>query len=156
MKKEHPPKKENRISWDEYYMEMVRLIAKRGTCPRKRVGAIIVDQQNRIVGSGYNGAPKGMSHCTDVGCLIIKDGKNNHCIRTIHAEQNALLQAGRQAQGSTLYCTTLPCPICFKLCIQAGIRKIAYYEDYNKSDLNYWVRYGEILLVQWRGPEKRL
>jgi dCMP deaminase len=145
------PLTEERITWDESYMEMVNLIARRGTCPRKKVGAIIVDKQKRIISSGYNGAPRGMPHCTEVGCMIVKENDIEHCIRAIHAELNALLQAGRKAEGCTLYCTTLPCPKCYKPCIQAGIERIVYQEDYNRQDLDYWIENAKIKLVQWQG-----
>jgi dCMP deaminase len=125
-------------------MDVVRLIARRATCPRKDVGCLIV-KNNKIIASGYNGAPKGMEHCTEAGCLI----KDNHCTRIIHAEANALLQAGRDAEGATLYCTCLPCEICFKLCIQAGINRVVYDEDYNKQDLVYWINNGGIIVTQY-------
>jgi len=136
---------QKRISWDEYFIEIVKLISKKASCPRKQVGAIIT-KNNRIIASGYNGAPKGMEHCTDVGCLM----KDNHCIRVLHAEMNALLQAGKEAEGATLYSTLLPCEICYKLCIQAGIKKIIYLEDYNKEDLKYWITNGGIKTIKWK------
>lgn len=135
----------DRISWDEYFINIVNLIKERATCPRKKVGALIV-KNNKIISSGYNGSPKGMEHCLDVGCLI----KNNHCIRVMHAEQNALLQAGKEAEGANLYCTCLPCEICFKMCIQAKIKKIIYLEDYNKQNLKYWIDNGGIELIKWK------
>jgi len=134
-----------RISWEEYFIIIAKTIAERGTCPRKKVGALIV-KDNEIVASGYNGAPKGMPHCIDEGCII----KNDHCIRVMHAEQNALLQAGKDAKGATMYCTCLPCFICYKLCIQAGIKKIIYIDDYNKHDLFYWIEHGGIELIKWK------
>ena len=136
---------QNRIGWDEYFIEIVKLISKRASCPRKQVGALIV-KNNKIISSGYNGSPKGMEHCSDVGCLI----ENNHCIRVIHAEANALLQAGKEAEGSKLYCTLLPCETCYKLCIQAGIKEIIYLEDYNKEDIDYWIQNGGIKITKWK------
>ena len=136
---------QKRISWDEYFISIVKLIAQRATCPRKHVGALIV-KKNKIISSGYNGAPKGMEHCTDVGCLM-KDG---HCIRVLHAEQNAILQAGEKSEGATLYCTCLPCEVCFKMCIQVGIKKIIYLEDYNQEDLKYWIKNGGIEIQKWK------
>lgn len=138
-----------RISWDEYYMKMVRNVSLRATCPRKSVGAIIVNRKNEIVGSGYNGSPRGVEHCSDVGCLIKEINGKDHCIRTVHAEVNALLQAGKESDGATLYCTTLPCPNCFKLIVQAGIRKIIYDEDYNIEDLKYWFDNSDVEVVKW-------
>jgi dCMP deaminase len=135
---------ENRIIWDEYFMEMTHLISKRVTCPRKHVGAIIVED-NRVIAIGYNGAPKKFEQCDEVGCLM-KDG---HCIRVLHAEQSALLQAEREAEGATLYCITLSCEICFKLCIQAGIKRIFYAEDYNKDDLKYWINHSKVVVQKY-------
>jgi dCMP deaminase len=136
---------EERISWNEYFIEITKLIAKRASCPRKQVGALIV-KNNKIIASGYNGSPKGMLHCSTAGCII----KNNHCTRVIHAEMNALLQAGKESQDAKLYCTCLPCEICFKLCIQAGIKEIIYLEDYNKEDVSYWIDNGGIRLTKWK------
>jgi len=133
-----------RISWNDYFIEIVKLIGKRATCPRKQVGALIV-KNNKIIASGYNGSPRGLEHCSDIGCLI----RDDHCIRVIHADCNALLQAGKEAQGATLYCTCLPCELCFKLCIQAGIKRIIYIEDYNKEDIKYWKLYGGIKIRKW-------
>jgi dCMP deaminase len=107
---------DERVSWDEYFVEITKLIARRATCPRKHVGALIV-KDNKIIASGYNGSPRKMEQCNEVGCLIV----GNHCVRALHAEMNALLQTGKESQDATLYCTCLPCEICFKLCIQAGI-----------------------------------
>lgn len=134
-----------RISWDKYFIEIVKLIAKRSTCSRLRAGALLV-KNNKIIASGYNGAPKGMSHCDDIGCLI-KDG---HCIRTIHAEQNALIQAGENANNSILYTTNVPCPICFKLLIQANVKKIIFIEDYRNEDSKYWIKKNIIKVQKWK------
>jgi len=134
-----------RISWDEYFIEVTKLISRRSTCPRFRTGAIIV-KDNKIIASGYNGAPKKLPHCDDIGCLIV----NGHCIRTIHAEQNALLQAGQRAEGGTMYCIAIPCPICFKMIIQSGIKRIVYIDAYKKDDSNYWIENGGVEIEQWK------
>lgn len=136
---------EKRISWDEYFISIVKLIGKRATCPRKQVGAVIV-KNSQIISTGYNGAPKGFEHCNDVGCMVI----DNHCQRVVHAEMNALLQAGKEANGATLYCTCLPCAICFKLCIQAGIQRIVYIENYKKNEVEYWIENSKIEMIQWK------
>ncbi len=134
-----------RIKFDKYFLEIAKVVSLRATCPRKKVGCVVV-KNGKIIATGYNGAPKKMKHCTDIGCLI----KNNHCTRVLHAEMNALLQAGEKAKGATLYCLVLPCEICFKLCIQAGIKKIIYVEDYNKEDLKYWIKNGGIKTKKWK------
>lgn len=134
-----------RISWDKYFIEIVKLIAQRGTCPRIKHGAIIV-KNNKIIGSGYNGSPSGMEHCEDRDCLMF----NGHCLRTIHAEQNALLQTGHNARGGTLYCTGTPCPICIKLILQVGIKRIVYINKYRDDISKYWFNLGNIKVEQWK------
>lgn len=109
-------------------MEMASVVARRSTCNRRAVGCIIV-KDKRVLTTGYNGSPPGMPHCTDVGCLMV-DG---HCVRTIHAEQNAIVQAalyGVSTQGSICYVTSAPCVHCAKILISAGVTRIVYREDY--------------------------
>ncbi|WP_347246170.1 cytidine/deoxycytidylate deaminase family protein [Thermogutta sp.] len=112
-----------RPSWEATWLEVARVVAKRSTCRRRNVGAVIVDDLNRVVAVGYNGAPRGMAHCIDVGCLLDQNGS---CIRTVHAEVNAIAQAGTQARGTTLYTTTAPCLHCMYLIIQSGIKRVVY------------------------------
>ncbi|MDD5027333.1 MAG: cytidine/deoxycytidylate deaminase family protein [Candidatus Omnitrophica bacterium] len=119
-----------RPSWDEYFLEVARLVAKRSTCLRRSVGAVLV-KDKRILATGYNGAPAGLKHCADVGCmrqkLKIPSGERHELCRALHAEQNALIQAslyGISVKGSTLYATCQPCVICVKMLINAGIREI--------------------------------
>lgn len=117
-----------RITWDELWMEHAKLVSRRSTCARLKVGAVIV-QDRHIISSGYNGSISGGVHCIDVGCKIV-DG---HCVRTIHAEANAILQCaklGVSSNGTTMYVTHFPCLNCTKLIIQAGIKKICYNEKY--------------------------
>lgn len=135
-----------RISWDEYFIEISNLIAKRGSCKKRQVGAVIV-KDNKILGCGYNGSPKGMAHCIDEGCLIEGD---NHCVRCLHAEMNAILQCKENADGATLYSTCLSCPICFKLLIQIGIKRIVYLNDRRKDDIKYWLDNSNIKIEQWQ------
>ena len=125
-----------RPSWDEYFMEITHLVARRSTCMRRHVGAVIVKDRN-ILATGYNGAPSGVTHCFDTGCLReqlkVPSGERHELCRGLHAEQNAIIQAakhGTNIDGSTLYCTTLPCVICSKMIINAGIRRIIYEEGY--------------------------
>lgn len=113
---------------DEYFMLIAKLVGLRATCPRLRVGAVAV-KDGYILATGYNGAPRGMEHCIDAGCLIV-DG---HCHRAVHAEQNVIAMAARKGislEGATLYVTHFPCDTCFKLVINAGIREIVYEEIY--------------------------
>lgn len=125
-----------RPSWDEYFMEMALLVSKRSTCLRRKVGAVLV-KNKRILASGYNGAPSGIKHCTDIGCLReklkIPSGQRHELCRGLHAEQNVLLQAafyGTSTQESVLYVTNQPCMICSKMLINAGIREIIVSDGY--------------------------
>ncbi|MCL7746877.1 ComE operon protein 2 [Halalkalibacter alkaliphilus] len=117
-----------RISWDQYFMAQSHLLALRSTCTRLMVGATIV-REKRIIAGGYNGSVSGGAHCIDEGCYVV----DNHCIRTIHAEVNALLQCakfGVPTEGSEIYVTHFPCVHCAKAIIQAGIKSVYYAKDY--------------------------
>ena len=126
-----------RPSWPEYFMDITRLVAKRSTCLRRHVGAILV-KDKRILATGYNGAPAGMKHCEEIGCLreksSIPSGERHELCRALHAEQNVIIQAayhGIPINGSILYCTNKPCVICTKMIINAGIKMIYYEEGYD-------------------------
>ena len=128
-----------RPSWDAYFMNITALVAQRATCTRRAVGAIIV-KDKRILTTGYNGAPTGIRHCLEVGCLReamnIPSGERHELCRGIHAEQNAIIQAayhGVSVKGASLYCTNQPCAICAKMIINAGIKKIYYQSGYADS-----------------------
>src|SRR5690625_3367466 len=117
-----------RIPWNQYFMSQSLLLSLRSTCTRLMVGATIV-RDKRIIAGGYNGSVSGDDHCMEYGCYI-EDG---HCIRTIHAEMNALLQCskfGVQTEGAEIYVTHFPCLQCTKMLVQAGIKKIYYLNDY--------------------------
>lgn len=117
-----------RASWDEYFMSIAQVVATRSTCPRKYVGAVIV-RNRTILSTGYNGSIRGMPHCSDVGHMM-EDG---HCVATIHAEANAIIQAARNGvniDGATCYVTASPCWLCFKQLANAGIVRIVYGEFY--------------------------
>ncbi len=125
-----------RPTWDEYFMEITQLVAKRSTCLRRQVGAVLVKDKN-ILATGYNGAPSGVAHCLDVGCLReqlqVPSGERHELCRGLHGEQNAIIQAakhGTSIEGATLYSTTMPCIICSKMIINAGIKRIVYKEGY--------------------------
>ena len=133
------PQNEARPSWNTYFMDITRLVAKRSTCLRRAVGAVIV-KDKRILSTGYNGAPVNITHCSEVGCLREKlnvpSGEKHELCRGIHAEQNAIIQAafhGVSIKEATLYCTNLPCSICAKMIINAGIKNIYYIEGYADS-----------------------
>ncbi len=117
-----------RPGWDRYFMDMAALAASRGTCLRRRVGAVLA-RDERVVATGYNGSPRGQPHCADVGCLMV----GGHCRRAVHAELNALLQCalhGVGAAGATLYTTCFPCLDCAKALVQAGVARVVYREPY--------------------------
>lgn len=121
-----------RPTWDEFFMRKALLTAERATCSRLKVGAVIVQGKHEIA-SGYNGSASGEAHCIDEGCLM----KNGHCVRTIHSEQNALLQCaklGVSAHGATLYVTHFPCLHCAKSIVTVGIKEIVYLNDYKNDD----------------------
>lgn len=125
-----------RPDWDEYFMDIVELVARRSTCRRRAVGALLV-RERRILTTGYNGAPTGMRHCVDIGCLReqlgIPSGERHELCRGLHAEQNALIQAalhGVSVKGATLYCTNHPCIICTKMLINGGIIRVIFREGY--------------------------
>lgn len=128
---------DNRLSWDEYFMQMAELTAKRSTCLRRQVGAVIVKDRH-IIATGYNGAPRGLKHCEEKGgCLRqqlgVPSGQRHELCRALHAEQNAIIQAatlGQSIEDGTIYVTHQPCVICAKMIINAGIKCIVVREAY--------------------------
>ena len=125
-----------RPDWDEYFMEIAHVVARRSTCLRHEIGAIIV-KDKRIVATGYNGAPSGLPHCLELGCLRdklgIESGTRQEICRALHSEQNAIIQAalyGVSTKDSTLYCTHQPCSLCAKAIINAGVRRVVFEGDY--------------------------
>ncbi len=127
-----------RPSWDEYFMEVARAVAKRATCDRGRSGCVIAKEKQILV-TGYVGSPKGMPHCDEVGhqmkTTIHEDGhQSQHCVRGVHAEQNAIVQAakiGVAIDGATLYCKMTPCAVCAKMIINAGIKRVVCEKKYH-------------------------
>jgi dCMP deaminase len=129
-------KKTTRPSWDTYFMEIAQHVATRSTCLRRKVGAIIV-REKRILATGYNGAPRGLPHCLDVGCireqLSIPSGERHELCRGIHAEQNAIIQAatsGTSIENADIYSTHYPCSLCIKMILNTGIRRVIYMDGY--------------------------
>lgn len=117
-----------RSSWDQYFMDIAKQVASRATCDRKLVGAILV-RDRTILSTGYNGSIRGLPHCDEVGHLM----ENGHCVATVHAEANAIIQAaknGVRIDGATIYTTASPCWSCFKLIANAGCTRIVYGEFY--------------------------
>jgi dCMP deaminase len=128
-----------RPSWNEYFMDIAHLVSERSTCMRRKVGAVMV-KNRAILATGYNGAPAGIPHCSETGCLRhqlnVPSGEKHELCRGLHAEQNAIIQAavhGISITGATLYCTNHPCSICAKMLINAGIETIYYQEGYQDT-----------------------
>lgn len=127
----------NRPHWDDYFLEIAGVVARRSTCLRRHVGAVLV-RDRFIISTGYNGAPTGIRHCSETGCLRAKyqipSGERHELCRGLHAEQNAIIQAalhGVIAKGATMYCTNHPCSICAKMMINAGVVRVVISNDYN-------------------------
>ena len=125
-----------RPSWNKFFMDIVELVKTRSTCLRRQVGAVIV-KDRRILATGYNGAPVGIKHCSEVGCLRqdrgIPSGERHELYRAMHAEQNAIVQAamsGTSILGATMYVSSQPCSLCAKMIINSGIKKIMFKGDY--------------------------
>lgn len=144
-----------RPSWDEYFMGIAELVKERSTCLRRRVGAVII-KENRILTTGYNGAPPGAKHCDEIGCLrdamSIPSGERHELCRALHAEQNAVIQAAKYGipiEGSTIYTTTYPCVICSKILIASGIKRIVYRGGYPDDLSKKFLQESGIILVEF-------
>lgn len=129
-------KDKERLPWDDYFLEIAHLVAKRSTCLRRHVGAVVV-KNKRILATGYNGAPSGLKHCAEVGCLRetmkVPAGERHELCRGLHGEQNAIIQAayyGISIGNSTLYATHSPCSICAKMLVNAGVKKVVISSGY--------------------------
>ena len=145
---------DGRPAWDDYFLDIVGLVAKRATCIRRSVGAALV-RDRRILATGYNGAPSGLRHCLEIGCLReqnhIPSGERHELCRGLHAEQNAIIQAalhGVSVKGATLYCTNHPCIICAKMIINAGIVRIVVGGDYRDSLAEEMLTEAEIEVIR--------
>lgn len=155
----HVMVKETRPSWETYFMEIALLVARRSTCTRRAVGAVIV-KDKRVLATGYNGAPSGVRHCVETGCLReqlkVPSGERHELCRGIHAEQNAIIQAafhGVSIRDAVLFCTNLPCSICSKMIINAGIRRIIYRSGYADSMSEDMLQEAGVELIQIRGDD---
>ena len=150
MSENEAKEKPTRIPWDDYWMKIVNDVATRSTCLRRQIGALVV-KNDIIVSTGYNGAPRGFPHCLDAGCrrdkLNIASGERHEECVGVHAEQNALLQAGRDADGATLYVNAFPCKICAKLIINAGIRRVVISGEYSDTEGLDYLKQGGITLT---------
>ncbi len=143
----------DRPSWNQYFITITRQVAERSTCTRAKVGALIVRDKN-ILATGYNGAPAGMPHCTEAGCLIYESRTPNgeleeNCFRTIHAEINAIAQAAKNGSAikeASIYITHTPCIHCCKVLVNTGIRQIYYESPYKVHTLEDILRHTRVQL----------
>jgi dCMP deaminase len=136
----------SRVSWDEYFMNIAIQAATRSTCDRKHVGAVIV-RDKTILSTGYNGSIRGLPHCDDIGHMM----ENSHCVATVHAEANAIIQAAKHGtliNGADIYVTASPCWDCFKLIANSGIKRIFYHEFYRDERIIKIARRAGIELMQ--------
>lgn len=134
-----------RIGWHEYFMNIAKQVATRSTCGRKNVGAVIV-RDKTILSTGYNGSLRGAPHCEEVG----HDLENDHCIRTVHAEANAVAQAAKHGvmiDNAEVYVTASPCLTCFKLVVNAGIKVVYFQEFYRDERITEYARQSGVTLV---------
>ena len=145
----------NRPDWNEYFMEMAELAAKRASCLRRKVGAVLV-KNKKVLATGYNGAPKDIEHCEITGCLReemeVPSGERHEICRGVHAEQNLVAQAafhGVKTEGSTVYCTHQPCIICTKILINAGVKKIYYQNAYSDPFAEKMLRQSDIDFIKY-------
>ena len=152
---------DNRPSWDEYFMKMANDVATRTTCLRRGVGAVIV-KDRRILATGYNGVPTGLTHCSETGCLReqlgVPSGQRHEICRGLHAEQNAIIQAARYGiniAGATIYVNTQPCVVCAKMLINAGITEIVYQNPYPDELSQELLAESGILVREYTGEEIR-
>ncbi len=151
----------SRLSWHQYFMTITRQVAERSTCNRAKVGAVIVRDKN-ILATGYNGAPAGMPHCTDVGCLIYQSKTPNgdteeNCFRTIHAEINAIAQAaknGSSIKDASIYLTHTPCIHCVKVLVNTGIKEIYYESPYKLHTLGEILQHTHVHMEKVDLPQK--
>lgn len=143
---------------DTYFMKMAELVATRSTCLRRNVGAVVV-KEKRVLTTGYNGAPKGLRHCAEVGCVRlenkIESGTRHELCRGVHAEQNAVIQAayfGVSIKDSVIYSTNFPCVMCAKILVNAGIREIIYQDDYVDELSKKVLEETNVLVRRYSGP----
>ena len=154
--------KTNRPRWNEYFMKIATLVASRSTCLRRQVGAIIV-KNNQILSTGYNGAPKGVPHCSEVGCLREKlnvpAGERHELCRGVHAEQNAIIQAavnGTSIKHAIIFCTHQPCSICAKMIINAEIKAVYIGNIYSDKLAEKMFRDAGVQLISLDNKTKKL
>jgi len=146
--------REKRPSWDNYFLKLAMLVSERATCPRMHCGCVLV-KDRQILATGYNGSIPGDAHCEDDGCMVI----DNHCVRTIHAEINALLQCashGVNTFGAKAYVTNMPCTNCAKALIAAGISEIVIFSDYHDTLAEKFFKIAKVEVIRLKMPEMNI
>ena len=146
--------KSKRPSWDEYFLKVAMLVSERATCPRMHCGCVLV-KDKQILSTGYNGSIPGDDHCEEAGCILV----DNHCIRTIHAEMNAILQCsshGISTQGSTAYITNMPCTNCSKALITASIKEIVIFSDYHDTMAEKFFKKAKVVIKRLKIPSAEI
>ncbi|MBP5301032.1 MAG: cytidine/deoxycytidylate deaminase family protein [Victivallales bacterium] len=143
-----------RPNWDDYFLKLAMLASERATCPRMHCGCVLV-KDNHVLSTGYNGSLPGTPHCYDAGCLVV----DNHCVRTNHAEINAICQAARHGQalaGATAYVTNLPCTACAKALIAVGFVRVVIFSDYHDSLAEQFFRESGVVLDRLKMPSAEI
>jgi dCMP deaminase len=143
-----------RPSWDDYFLKVAMLVSERATCPRMHCGCVLV-KDKQILSTGYNGSIPGDVHCEDAGCLIV----DKHCIRTIHAEMNAILQCsshGINTKDATAYVTNMPCTNCAKGLITAGIKEVVIFSDYHDTMAEKFFKIAHVNIKRLKMPKKEI
>lgn len=143
-----------RPNWDQYFLKLAMLAAERATCPRMHCGCVLVKDKN-VIATGYNGSIPGDDHCEDVGCMIV----DNHCIRTNHAEMNALMQAaknGHSVNGATAYVTNMSCTTCAKALIAAGIKRVVVFSEYHDTLATDFFAKGSVQVDRVEMPSREI
>ena len=143
-----------RPNWDHYFLKLAMLASERATCPRMHCGCVLVKNKN-VIATGYNGSIPGDEHCEDVGCLVIE----NHCVRTNHAEMNALMQAakhGNSVEGATTYVTNMPCTTCAKALIASGVKRVVVFSDFHDTLATEFFAKSGVKIDKIEMPEKEI
>ena len=143
-----------RPNWDEYFLKLAMLASERATCPRMHCGCVLVKDKN-VISTGYNGSIPGDEHCEDAGCMIV----DNHCVRTVHAEMNALIQAARRGhgvEGATAYITNMPCTTCSKSLITAGVKRVVIFSDYHDTLAEEFFGKAKVTIERIAMPQKEI
>ena len=143
-----------RPNWDEYFLKLAMLASERATCPRMHCGCVLSKDKN-VIATGYNGSIPGDDHCDEVGCLMV----DNHCVRTVHAEMNALIQAARRGhgvEGASAYVTNMPCTTCAKALITAGIKRVVIFSDYHDTMAEQFFAKAKVSIDRIAMPKKEI